>query len=329
MTKMNQRVSWMEHIVNARLTKDLGFLLMTYKLQPHVCIVSVIASVIHIKPRALVSQPSIRHSLMKRRNTCQELSSQVETRWIPEKDSRLLSHILVVGVWWPWNKTHAPFTLDGKKKTPLTSVFDAAFAAFAHTSNDSSVVMSVYRLQLRSNGMKTQYPGWQVNSRLNISHHCSGKSDECCSLRLFENKFWRLLGVVRWGIWSGCFLFFIFDDEHDRSHLKKQKGKLVLWQGENHPFLRVYPWVKTSQHNAQLLQWKSGINNWLFFSRIACSVERNLRWYKGFHRGGYCKFSSSCQSLYSPQLQRVSILCLKHNDIITLTLTQDTAPISD
>lgn len=110
--------------------------------------------------------------------------------------------------------------------------------------------MSVYRLQLRSNGMKTQYPGWQVNSRLNISHHCSGKSDECCSLRLFENKFWRLLGVVRWGIWSGCFLFFIFDDEHDRSHLKKQKGKLVLWQGENHPFLRVYPWVKTNtMHN--------------------------------------------------------------------------------
>lgn len=223
---------------------------MTYKLQPHVCIVSVIASVIHIKSHALVSQPSIRHSFMKRRNTCQELSSQVETCWILEKDSRLLSHILVVGVWWPWNKTHAPFTLDGKKKTPLTSVFDAAFAAFAHTSNDSSVVMSVYRLQLRSNGMKTQYPGWQVNSRLNISHHCSGKSDECCSLRLFENKFWRLLGVVRWGIWSGCFLFFIFDDEHDRSHLKKQKGKLVLWQGENHPFLRVYPWVKTNtMHN--------------------------------------------------------------------------------
>lgn len=125
-----------------------------------------------------------------------------------------------------------------------------AFAAFAHTSNDSLVVMGVYRLQLRSNGMKTQYRGWQVNSRLNISHHCSGKNDECCSLRLFENKFWRLLGVVRWGIWSGCFLFFIFDDEHDRSHLKKQKGKLVLWQGENHPFLRVYPWVKTNtMHN--------------------------------------------------------------------------------
>lgn len=223
---------------------------MTYKLQPHVCIVSVIASVIHIKSHAQVSQPSIRHSFMKRRNTCKELSSQVETCWILEKDSRLLSHILVVGVWWPWNKTHAPFTLDGKKKTPLTSVFDVAFAAFAHTSNDSLVVMGVYRLQLRSNGMKTQYPGWQVNSRLNISHHCSGKSDECCSLRLFENKFWRLLGVVRWGIWSGCFLFFIFDDEHDRSHLKKQKGKLVLWQGENHPFLRVYPWVKTNtMHN--------------------------------------------------------------------------------
>lgn len=145
----------MENIVNARLTKDLGFFLMTYKLQSHVRIVSVIASVIHNKPHALVNQPSIPHSLMKRRNTYQELSSQVQTRWIPEKNSRLLSHVLIVGIWWPWNKTHTPFTLNRKKTTTLKSFFDVAFAAFAHRSQSWVFI-----------GSSSHPLGWKNNTRV-------------------------------------------------------------------------------------------------------------------------------------------------------------------